>query len=154
VLLEHAAVDDQAVDVVALHALHPELDEAVVHIDGRARADLARKGLVADGEALLGRFDGLGGDDDLVSGGEVDGLVVLGEAGANLGSLGVDHDGHGDAQLVGDATDALDVVAVVLVGAVAEVEACNRHARTYHLAQDVIVLRCGAQGAYDFGPVL
>ena len=95
----------------------------------------------------------VGGDDGLVARLEVNLLAVLEDAGADLGALGVEQDGHGHANLLGDAANALDAGLVVLVRAVREVEAGDVHAVLDELAQDVLVLSGRAHGADDLGPL-
>ena len=52
---------------------------------------------------------------------------------------------------VGQALDALHALVMLLMAAVAEVEAGDVHARLDHLAQDVLVIAGGAHGANDLG---
>ena len=142
-------------DVLAVDARNGEADEAVVDEDGAAHVDLARELQVVEVEvlgsaqALLG---GLGrGDRDLGARRQLDLGVALEQAGADLGALGVEQDAHGGAELPGDALDALHAHMVLLVAAVAEVEAGDVHARLHHLAQRIVVIARRSHGADDLG---
>ena len=83
---------------------------------------------------------GRGGDDDLVARLHGDLLVILEQAGADLGALGVKQDADRHVELGGDAADALDAVVVLLVRAMGEVEAGDVHACFHHLSQGLVVV--------------
>ena len=108
--------------------------------------------MLGGAEEILG--GGLGGDNDLVAGVDLDLLVVLQQTGADLGALGVEQDAHGQAELLGDAADAVDAALVLLVGTVGEVEAGNVHASLDHLADLVVAVARGTHGADDLGALV
>ena len=141
-LRERREVDDDAgkVDVLALaerrvveaarlHGArgdvrreHLEHDRAVRAQDLRPGRHVVRQLLVRhrdQARAPLGLV--VGRDRDLVAGREPDRLLVLEEAGANLGALGVEHDGAHDAGvLAGDAEGVEGLLFVVVVVVVVE----------------------------------
>ena len=63
-------------------------------------------------------------------------LPFLEGADTDLGALGIQHDSGGLAQLITDAAEGLDDLAVIFVIAVREVEACHVHARSHHFGHD------------------
>ena len=154
VLGERSTVLDDAVHVVTVHILNGKRDQAIVDEDGRTGGDLMRQVLVVDVEAFGRPWDSARRGNDMRPLLELDGLVRHQLAGADFGTLGVQENGYGNRELVGDAAHALDVAAVVLVAAVGEVEASDVHAMQDELAQYLVVLGCRAHGADDLGPLL
>ena len=152
-LADLAGVLDDAVHVLAVDGLDLEGDQAVIDQDEGAGLGLGGEvqvvkgdvGLVA--EPVLG--GGLRGHDDLVALVNGDLGVILEQAGADLRTLGVEQDAHGDAELAGDAADALDALVMLLIGAVREVEAGDVHARLDHLAEGLVAVAGRTHGAYD-----
>ena len=132
-----------------------EADEAVVDQEDGALLDLRGEVEVVERDVLGGAVEVLGGllggDDEGVAGLDGDLLAVLEQAGADLGALGVEQDGYGDAELGGESADLLDHRAVVLVGTVREVEASDVHAVQDELAQNLLVLGSRTHGANDLG---
>ena len=154
-LAERAAVLHGAANVLAVDVRNGKADEAVVDEDGAAHVDLARELQVVEVEVLGGAeavLGGLsGGNDNLGARRKLDLGVPLEKTGADLGSLGVEQDAHGHTELLGDALDALHALVVLLVAAVAEVEARDVHARLDHLAQRIVVIARRSHGADDLG---
>ena len=93
---------------------------------------------------------GGGGDDDLLAGLDGDLLMVLEQAGADLGALGVKQDADCHVELGSDAADALDAAVMLLIRAVGEVEAGDVHARLHHFAQRLVVVAGRAHRADNF----
>ena len=157
-LADDAGVLDDAVHVLAVDALDLEVDQAVIDQDVGARGDLGGEVQVVErdvgGVAQPVLAGGLRGHDDLVAGVDGDLGVVLEQAGADLGALGVQQDADGHAELAGDAADALDALVVLLVGAVREVEAGDVHARLDHLAERIVAVAGGTHGADDLGALV
>ena len=154
-LAEQAAVGDLAVHVGALDVVDLQADQTVVDQDDGALLHLVGQLLVVEREALGGADDVvIGGHDAGLAGLQLDLLAVLEQAGAHLGALGVEQDGNRDGELTRELADALDVLAVVLVGAVGEVEARDVHAMQDELAQHLLVLHGGTHGAHDLGLLL
>ena len=154
-LADLTAVGHDAVHVVALDVVDLEAHEAVVDQDDGTLRDLLGEVHVVEGdvagiavEVLGGR---LGGNDDLVAGLDGDLLAVLEETGTDLGALGIEQDGHGNAELLGEGADLLDHLAVILVATVGEVEAGDVHAVEDQLTKDLLVLGSGSHGANDLG---
>ena len=79
------------------------------------------------------------------------GLTVLEGADADLGALGVQHDGGGLAQTLADTAEGLDDLAVGLVIPVGEVETGHVHARLEHFGHDLFGAGGGADGTDDLG---
>ena len=151
-LAQVAGVGEGAVDVGAVDGVDVELKQAIVDQDAVARLDLVGEVLEVEGETLMVADDVvISGDDGLVAGLEVNLLAVLEHAGADLGALGVEHDGDGDAKLGRDLADALDAGTVVIVGAVGEVEAGDVHAGLDELGEDGLVFGGRTHGADDLG---
>ena len=105
VFAEHAAVDDLAVDVAALDGLDAKLDEAVGEEDAGAAFEVFGEGLEGGADESGGAFDLAWGDGEALAGDELDGLVVLELAGADLGALQVGEDADGLALLLRDGAD-------------------------------------------------
>ena len=153
-LAQLSPVGDHAGDVVAIDALDLQANQAVVDEDDRAGLDLGGKVGIIDREARRGSLDDLGGHDHMVARRQGHLRMVLEHARADLGTLGVEQDGDGDAELGGHRPHALDVGAMVLVAAVAEVETCDVHACDDHLTQDIVIIGCGTHGADDLRTLL
>ena len=143
---------------MALDAINGEADEAVVDENRAALVHLARQLEVVEVEMLGGALEllrGLGGSHrNLAAGNKRDLGMALKEAGANLGTLGVEQDAHGDVELAGDALHALHAFMVLFMAAMAEVEAGDVHARKNHLTKDVLVVTRRSHGAYDLGALV
>ena len=148
---EAAAVGGDAVDAAVADVFDGELDEAVGNENAVAGTELF--GGLGPGEgnpagaAVAGVAAGgaVGGDGDGIAGGEED-VFAVGEAGADFGAFGVEEDGDGDAELGGDAADAVHGLGVPVVGAVGEVEAGDVHAGEDHGADGVVAVAGGADG--------
>ena len=67
-----------------------------------------------------------------------------------LGSLGIQHNGNGQAQLLPDALDQLNLLFMFLMGPVGEIQPGNVHAGQAHLRQRLLVLTGGANGTNNF----
>ena len=102
VLAEHAAVDDLADYVFAFDGLDAELDEAVGEEDAGAVFEVFGEGLEGGADEGGGAFDLARGDGEALAGDELDGLVVLELAGADLGTLQVGEDADGLGFLLRD----------------------------------------------------
>ncbi len=151
VLAEHAAVDDLADDVDAFDVLDAELDEAVGEQDAGAGLEVFGEGLEDGADEGGGAFDLARGDGEAFAGDELDGLVVLELAGANLGALQVGEDADGLAFLLCDGAHHLDELGLLGVGAVGEVEAGDVEAGADQLAEDVGGAAGGAERGDDLG---
>ena len=152
-LAQLAAVLDIAGYVLARDALDREPDQAVVDQDRASHMDLARKLEVIQIEMLgvaLQVLRGLGRSHrDGRAGLERHLGMTLQKARADLGPLGVEQDAHRDAELAGDALDALHARTLLLVAAVREIETGDVHARLDHLAEDIVVITSRSHGAND-----
>lgn len=144
---QRPAVGDSAVDVASFDMLDLKTDETVVDEDDRPRLHLLRQARVVKAEAFGGALDLVGRHDDGSSRLEHDLLVTGRHAGPDLRAFGVHHDRHAQVFLLGDASHALDVGAMVLVAAVAEVETSDIHTREHHRAQDLVILGGRSHGA-------
>jgi hypothetical protein len=86
-----------------------------------------------------------------LAGDELDGLVSLELAGADLGALEIGEDADGLALLLRDGADHADEVGLLRVGAVREVEAGDVEAGLNELAEDFRRAGGGAEGGDDLG---
>ena len=136
VLAEHAAVDDLAGDVDALDGFDAELDEAVGEEDARAGFEVLGEGLEGGADERGGAFDLAWSDGETFACDELDGLVVLELAGADLGPLQVGEDADGLALLLRDGADHADELGLLRVGAVGEVETRDVEAGADELTED------------------
>ena len=102
VLAEHAAVDDLADDVDAFDGFDAQLDEAVGEENAGAGFEVLGEGLEGGADERGGAFDLARGDGETLAGDELDGLMVLELAGADLGALQVGEDADGLALLLRD----------------------------------------------------
>ncbi len=92
VLAEHAAVDDLADDVGALDVVDVKFDEAVGEQDAGAGLEVLGERLEGGADESGGAFDLAGCDGEELACDELDGLVSLELAGADLGALQVGED--------------------------------------------------------------
>ena len=102
VFAEHAAVDDLADDIDAFDLLDAQFDEAVGEQDAGAGLEVFGEGLEGGADESGGAFDLARGDGEALASDELDGLVALELAGADLGTLQVGEDADGLALLFGD----------------------------------------------------
>ncbi len=149
VLAEHAAVDDDAGDVGAFDLLDAEFDEAVGEEDAGAGLEVFGEGLEGGTDEGGGAFDLARGDGEALAGDELDGLVVLELAGADLWPLQVGEDADGLALFLGDLADHADELRLLRVGAVREVEAGYVEASANELAEDFDRAAGGPEGGDD-----
>ena len=111
--------------------LDVEFDEAVGEQDAGAGLEIFGERLEGGADERGGAFDLAGRDGEALAGDQLDGLVVLELAGADLGALQVGEDADGLAFFARDRADHLDELGLLGVGAVGEVEAgTSRPART------------------------
>ena len=135
---------------------HSASEGAVSDEDRAVDLDAGGQRLVRAGDLGVVALEGVvGGDLQLLVYFELDGLVVLQQAGADLGALRVEHLGDGVAgtQLEGLVQEG-DEFAVGLVITVGEVEAGNVHAGVDHLAELFDALASGAERADNLGAAL
>ena len=117
-LAKLAAVDDLAVHIGTFNMINLKTNKAVVNQDDGALLNFVRKVFVVKREALCGSdYIVVSGDDNLITGVKHDLLATLKNARANLGSLGVKHDGNRNSQFGRDITNTGDHVAVVVMAA-------------------------------------
>ena len=90
-------------------------------------------------------------DGETLAGDELDGLVVLELAGADLGALEVGEDADWLVLLLRDGADHADELCFLLVGAVGEVEPGDVQAGADELAEDLRGAGCGAESCDDLG---
>ena len=154
-LAELATVDDVAVHVVAFDMVDLKANEPIVDQQDRTLLDLLGQELVVKGKALSRTCHAVVcRNDGLCPGLKCDLLVVQKLAGPDLGTLGIEHDGDGQCELGGDAAHALDIVAVVVMAAMAEVEAGDVHTALDETPQDLVTLGGGSHCANDLGPLV
>ena len=137
VLAERAAVDNLADYVLAFDHVDAQLDEAVGEEDAGTMLQVFCEGLEDGADHGGGAFDLTRGDDKALACDELDGLVVLELAGANLGALEVGEDADGLALFAGDGADHLDEFSLLGVGAVREVEAGDIEASANEGAEEI-----------------
>ena len=144
-----AAVHNGAADLGVGRLLHVEGKLAVVHEQHIAALHVGRKlGIVH--KALFGaagRFHG--GEGIRLPGNDLDRRVEQPET--DLGTLGVEHDGGGELQLVAYLAEAGDHFGVAFVRAVGEVHAGNVQPGEKKLTHDLFAAAGGSDGADDLG---
>ena len=67
-----------------------------------------------------------------------------------LGALGIQQDGNGQIQLGADLFDEVDLLLLLLMGAVGEIQPGHIHARQAHLLQSLLILGSRTDGANNF----
>ena len=143
----HAAVHNGAADLGVGRLLHAEGELAVIHQEHIAALHVGGQlGIVH--EALFGgagRFHG--GEGVCLTGNDLDRLIE--ETETDLRTLGVEHYGGGELQLIAHLAEARDHLGVALVGAVGEVHAGDVQPGEQELAHDLFAAAGGADGAND-----
>ena len=151
VFAEHAAVDDLADDVGAFELLDAQLDEAVGEQDAGAGLEVFGERGEDGADEGGGAFDLARRDGEALAGDELDGLVILELAGADLGPLQVGEDADGLALFFATARTMRDELGFLLVRAVGEVEASDVEPGADELAEDLGSAGGGAEGGDDLG---
>ena len=127
-LAEHAVVCDHVFDIVAVKARDRELDQAIVQKKALPEREASRQRGAALKHAPVAAVGGLiGSEYEGLACGKSDRLASCEQAGADLGAFGVQHDGAGDARFGAQALHPLDTARMLLVAAVAEVQARDVH---------------------------
>ena len=147
---EDAAGDDGAADLAALDGLDLEDHEAVVHEDAVPDGEIVGQARVAHGDDALVALDVAGGEGEIIPVLEGD-FAVLEGADAVLGALGVEHDGDGQAQLRAHGLDHVDLLLVLLMGAVGKIQAGDIQALQAHGLENRWVFAGRSDGADDLG---
>ena len=112
--------------------------------------DIARQIRIGDGSTFGVSHHALGHQREGLPLPELN-LAVFERLQANLGTLGIQHDGDGQVQLPPERLDAVDVVEMRFMRAMREIEPGHVHARQDQFAEDGVVLGGGAERAYDLG---
>ena len=142
--------DHQAVDLLSLNRLYPQLHQAVVNKDAGAGGDLVVQVLIGDRDPGLISLPLPGGQGKALALGKGNGAIFE-RADADLGSLGVQQGGHRPAKLVPDPAQPLIRGQVTFVRAVGKVEPGAIHAGEDQLAEHLLTVYGGAQGTNDLG---
>ena len=124
---------------------------AIVDEDPVAGADVM--GQTFEGyAALLGVAEDIPGGEGIgISVLDLDRFIVLELSQSHLRSLGVQHGGDGQTQLVPQAADHVEAALLRFVISVGKVEAGNVHAALHQIPQHVDRIRCGSYRADNFG---
>ena len=147
---ERAGVERAADDVGAvLDLLHLEGDEAVVDEDAGAGLYVVRQAGVGDGDDALVALDVAGGQGKGLAVLDLDLAVFIG-LGPDLRALCVKHDANGQAELCAAGLDLVHTLLMLLVRAVAEVQAGDVHARLHHALEHLVVVGRRAERTDDF----
>ncbi len=119
-----------------LTLLDAQLDEAVGEKDAGAGFEVLGEGLEGGADEGGGALDLARSDGEALARYELDGLVALELAGADLGTLKVGKDADGLALLLRDGADHADEVGLLRVGSVGEVETGDIEAGANQFAED------------------
>jgi hypothetical protein len=138
VVAEFAAAHHHAAQLVRVVGLHAQLEPPVVDADRRTRLHLSHQVRIGDGDSR-GVAQRVTREEREVPAGLEQDLRVLHGPGAHLGALGVQHAGHGYAELPGGAAKHFQAVRVSFVALVGEVEAGHVHARLDHAREGIRV---------------
>ena len=152
VLAQDAAVLHRADDVAPARLVDRQLNEAVVDEDGSTRAHVARKagaGLLH--EAARARDRGLG-ERDLLARLQAHGDAVGKRAGTDARAAQVEHDRSRGVELAAHLLDAVDAREVLVLAAVAKVEAGDVHALGDQVPERKFAVGGRTHRADDFGP--
>ena len=144
----HLAPGQHLADHVGVGSfLHLEDQQTVVHQHPVAALEVIGQPGIADGDVVLVALLLPGGKGEGIPLPDLD-LPVFKGADAILRTLGVQHNGNGQAQLLPHALDELDLLTVLLVGAMGKVQPGHIHARLTQAGQRLLVTG-RADGAYD-----
>ena len=149
VVRQVAADDRLTADFRALHTQHAEAHQPVVDENRIARAQLLCKVFIAHGDNRGASLHVAGGKGEKISVVDMD-LAVFECAGPVLGSLGVEHDGNGQIQLLADFFDHVDLCQLLFVRAVGKIEAGNVDARLAHGGKNSRVTAGRTDGSDNF----
>ena len=144
-----APCQDPAPGIAALQLLHPENDQAVVDHDGVAHLQVLYEALIGDGNPGLISHHIVGGKGKHIPIVKGDPLICKGFDPV-LRSLGVQHNGNGELQLLPDLPDQIDFLLMLLVRAMRKIQARHIHARQTHLSQGLLIFTGRPNGADDF----
>ena len=133
--LDGAVIADGAGNIGIADFINAQLDQAVIQHDAAAGLDIVGQVLVGDGADLVGALDIAGGQGELLAGGQLL-HTVLELTQTNLGTLGVQHTGNGQIQLLGKGAHLVKAALMLLIVAVGKVETGNIHAIFHQLTQD------------------
>ena len=78
-------------------------------------------------------------------------LAVFEGADPVLGALGIQQDGNGQIQLLTDLFDEVNLLLLLLMGAVGKIQPGHIHTGQAHFFQSLLVLGGGANGADNLG---
>ena len=147
---EWAGVERAADDVGAvLDFLHLKGNQAVIDEDAGAGLYVVRQALVGDRDNALIALDVAGGQREGLAILDLDLAVLIG-LGPDLRALCVKHDANRQAELCAAGLDQVHTLLVLLVGAVAEVQTGNVHARLHHALKHFLVVGRRAERTDDF----
>ena len=149
VVRQVAADDRLTADFRALHTQHAEAHQPVVDENRIARAQLLCKVFIAHGDNRGASLHVAGSKGEKISVVDMD-LAVFECAGPVLGSLGVEHDGNGQIQLLTDLFDHVDLCQLLFVRAVGKIEAGNVDARLAHGGKNSRVTAGRTDGSDNF----
>ena len=151
VLAEGSAVDDLADDVYTFDGFDAKFNQAVGEQDAGAGLKIFRERGEGGSDHGRGACDLARGDGEALASDELDGLVILEFAGADLGTLEVGEDTDRLALFLGDGAHHLDEFSLLGVGAVGEVETGHVEAGANQLAEDLGGAAGGAERGNNLG---
>ena len=147
---EVAAHHTYAVGVAALQLLYLKNHQAVVDQHPVAYGQILNQALVIDGDPGLVALHLIHGEGKFVTGVYMD-LAVFEGADPVLGALGIQQDGNGQIQLLTDLFDQVNLLLLLLMGAVGKIQPGHIHTGQAHFFQSLLVLGGGANGADNLG---
>ena len=133
--LDGAVIADRADNVCVANLVNAQLDQTVVQHDPATGLDIVGQFLVSDGADFVRALYAAGGQGELLAGGQLL-HTVLELTQTNLGTLGIQHTGNGQIQLLGKGTHLVKAALMFLIVTVGEVETGNIHAIFHQLTQD------------------
>ena len=154
VLAEHAAVDDIAGHVLAVHFVDAQLDEPIGEQNARALLHVFSKGLEGGAHQRRRAQHLARRDDEPVAGFEQHGLMILEQPGANLGPLQIAQDAQRLALFLAQLADLLDDSGLAFVAAVGEVEPDHVNAGADQVANHGLSVGGGPERGDNLGAAL
>ena len=133
--LDDAVIADCADNVGVADLVNAQLDQTVVQHDPATGLDVVGQLFVSDGADFVRALYAAGGQGELLAGGQLL-HTVLELTQTNLGTLGVQHTGNGQVQLLGQCAYLVIAALVLLVVAMRKVETRDVHAVLHQLAQN------------------
>ena len=148
--LDDAVIADRAGNVGVADFVNAQLDQAVVQHDPATGLDVVGQLFVSDGADFVRALYAAGGQGELLAGGQLL-HTVLELTQTNLGTLGVQHTGNGQVQLLGQCAYLVIAALVLLVVAMRKVETRDVHAVLHQLAQNARLIGGRTHSTDDLG---